>query len=70
MQIPTNDNPRHEKANENVAESFDALASYFNEKFARFAADIEKMRRELRDAEVRSRQLEHHLLDGNLLSSL
>jgi hypothetical protein len=69
VQITKNENSRHETANENVAESFDALAIYLNEKPARFAADIEKRREELRDAEERSRQLVHHPLDGNQLSS-
>jgi hypothetical protein len=67
--ITTNDIPGHETVNENVAESFDALASYLNEKFARLEADIEKMREELRDAEERSRQLEHKLSDGMMWST-
>ena len=70
LQITTNYTPKHETANEHRTESFDALASYLNEKFAGLEADIEKMREDLRDAEERSRQLEPHLLDGKLLSSL
>jgi hypothetical protein len=59
-----------ETGNRNLPESFDALASDLNNKFARLAADIEKMRKELRDAEERSEQLKHQLLDGKLLASL
>ena len=60
----------NETGNQNLLESFDALASHLNNKFARLTADIEKMRKELRDAEERSEQLKHQLLDGKLLSSL
>ncbi len=56
--------------NENLPESFDALASHLNERFARLAADIEEMRKELRDAEEQSEQLKRRLLNGKLLSSL
>ncbi len=55
--------------NENVPESFDALEARLNSEFAMLAADIGKMRKELRDAEERSEQLKHRLLDGKLLSS-
>lgn len=56
--------------NEIQPKSFDALAAQLNAKFERLAADIEKMRQGLRDAEKRSEQLRQKLLNGNLLSSL
>lgn len=56
--------------NENQPKSFDALATHLNAKFERLAADIEKMRQGLRDAEERSEQLKRRLISGKLLSSL
>ena len=67
--LTANENPQETMGNGNLPRSFDELASRLNEKFASFAAEIEAMREELRDAEKRSEQFEHRLVDGKLLSS-
>jgi hypothetical protein len=53
-----------EKVKEHVPESFDELAVHLDKKFARLAADAEQMVKELRQAEERSEQLRHRLLEG------
>lgn len=47
-----------------LPESFDELAIYLNVKFGGLAAEVEQMANELREAEIRSEQLRHRLLDG------
>lgn len=51
----------------NLPESFDALGADMNEKFARLAAEVEQMHRELREAEEHSEQLRQRLFRGSLV---
>jgi len=53
-----------EKEKEWLPKSFDELAVHLEQKFARLEADVEQMRKELREAEEQSEQLRHRLLDG------
>jgi len=59
-----------ERAKESLPESFDALAAYLNEKFAKLMAGVEQMREELHGAEEQSERLRHELLDGTPWPSL
>ncbi len=53
-----------EAQEEYVSQSFEALKVHLNGEFARLAADAEQMAHQLREAEERSEQLRHQLLES------